>query len=70
MGWIFWARFGLGGPLGEKDYPSISTAILAMKNKMKKYPLGGRGGPPDDEEIHNNQPKYSVGDGERLCDEI
>jgi len=28
------------------------------------------GGPPNDEIKHNNQPKYSIGDGGRLCDEI
>ena len=55
--------------LGENAYPSISMAIRATKNKMKKT-LGGCGGPPNDEATYNNQPKYSVGDGfdlDRTC---
>jgi len=32
-------RLGRGGTLGENDYPSISMAIRATKNKIKKYTL-------------------------------
>ena len=70
MEWLLFTRFGRSGTFGGDDYPSISTAIQATKKKIKKNTLGGRGGPPNDEETHNNQPQYSVGDGGRLCDEI
>jgi hypothetical protein len=39
MGRIFGTRFGRDRTLGGKDYPSISTAIRATKNKMKKIHL-------------------------------
>ena len=66
---MFVTRFGHGGTLGEDDYPSILKAIRAKKNKIKNK-LRGSTRPLKDKETHNNQPKYSVSDGGRLCDEI
>ena len=56
--------------VGGERLPVNFDCYSSDEKYNEKNTLGGRGGPPNDEETHNNQPKYSVGDGGRLCDEI
>ena len=56
--------------VGGGRLPVVLEEDSSDEKQNEKNTLGGRGRPPNNEETHNNQPKYSADDGGRLCDEM